>query len=133
METEFCTTVGPNYLMIDGSNCLCQENNSRFLILNEILLEVNVKQILNLLLKLPVADNCDVELLFRPIPLLAPLFRSCVDVSLFGDLWSICLPRRPSRPVSPTAVSLKLPSKIMQEQIIMFIYDFKKVTTFELP
>lgn len=71
----------------------------------------------NLLLKLPVADNCDVELLFRPIPLLAPLFRSCVDVSLFGDLWSICLPRRPSRPVSPTAVSLKLPSK-MNKNII---------------
>jgi hypothetical protein len=29
-------------------------------------------EILKLLLKLPVADNCDVELLFFPIPLAAP-------------------------------------------------------------
>lgn len=59
-------------------------------------------------ISLPVADNCDVELLFLPIPF-PKRSRSRDGVSLFGDRWpGLRLGR--SSPCNPTAESLRHPS-----------------------
>ena len=55
-----------------------------------------------------------------PMPLFAPKrSRSLVGVSFFGDLWSIVFALLLSRPVRPTAVSLKLPSENLQFEMSM--------------